>query len=201
MISKVKELRQSVPIPLDEALKLLRENDADVEKCIYLFKAKSIRDICNQTGCDTAMANFYFEREKLDINRAISFIRDELYDRNYKAIEGVTASKIRKALQWLNIIKERDFAYSLDYPFIDEVIDVFSRVEVLKETAILIEGAKTAKDIIFKGYSDAQPMKEFVQRHQKLDLNADFQKANQLIPLQLIVIAEELRRHLRNLQE
>ena len=201
MINKVKELRQIVPIPANEALKLLKENDGDIEKCVYLFKAKSIRDICNQTGCDSAMANLYYEREKYDINRAVSFIRDELYDLNYHPIEGVTAEKVNTALEWLYIIRERDFAYSLSYKYLNIVIDVFSRIEFLQNAASLIEKAKAKRDIIFKGYSDAQPMKEFVRRHQKLDLDPDFREANRLIPLQLIVIAEELRRHFRHLQK
>ncbi len=201
MIQKVKELRQLVPIPANEALNLLKENDGDVEKCMYLYKAKSIRDICNLTGCDTNMANMYYEREKYDINRAISFIRDELYDRNYRPIEGVTAEKLRTALQWLAMIKDKDFAYSLDFKYLDTVVDIFSRIDTLKDTAILLQDAKKVKDLIFKGYSDSQPMKEFVRRHQKLDLDVDFQKANQSIPIRLIVIAEELRKHLRNLQQ
>ncbi len=201
MINKVKELRQIVPIPASEALKLLKENEGDVEKCVYLFKAKSIRDICNATGCEPSMANIYFEREKYDINRAISFIRDELYDQSYKPIEGLTAKKIRTALQWLILVKERNLAYSLDYAEINDVIDTFSRINALNDLVPLIEKAKAAKDIIFKGYSDAQPMKEFVRRNQKLDLNTDFQNANQSIPLRLIVINEELRRHLRNLEK
>ena len=201
MINKIKELRQIVPIPTSEALNLLNENDGDVEKCVYLFKAKSIRDICNRTGCDTGMANLYYEREKYDINRAISFIQDVMYDRAYQPIEGVTAEKVRQALQWLAMIREKDFAYSLDYKYLDAVLDVFERIDGLKELEVLVKKAKVVKDDIFIGYSDAQPMKEFVRRHQRLDLDADFQRANQSIPLRLIAIAEELQRHLRNLQE
>lgn len=104
-------------------------------------------------------------------------------------------------MQWLILVKERDLAYSLDYAEINDVIDTFSRINALNDLVPLIEKAKAAKDMIFKGYSDAQPMKEFVRRNQKLDLNTDFQNANHSIPLRLIVINEELRRHLRNLEK
>ncbi len=43
MTNKIKELRRIVPVPMHEALQLLKANDGDVEKCVYLFKAKSIK--------------------------------------------------------------------------------------------------------------------------------------------------------------
>lgn len=45
MIDKIKELRKVLPIPIGEAKQLLMENEGDVEKCIYLFKAKSLNEI------------------------------------------------------------------------------------------------------------------------------------------------------------
>lgn len=197
-MNKVKELRTIVPVPVSEALKLLRDNDGDIETCVYRYKANSLKYICEQTGCDLAMANHYFEQEKYDINRAISFIRDELFDRNYTPIEGVTAEKLQLALNWLRLIETKDFAYSLTFSRLNEVIEVMSLLEPLRETAEILQKAKQAYDRIFEGYDDSLPIEEFVRRYQQLDHEVDFMNADYLIPLRRIVIAEELRRHLRN---
>ncbi|NDV69291.1 hypothetical protein [Dysgonomonas sp. 25] len=201
MMNKVKELRTILPIPINEALELLRANDGDIETCVYLYKAKALEHICSETGCDKAMADHYYEAEKYDINRAISFINDELFDRNYTPIDGVTFDGLQTALYWLRLIETKDFAYSLSFSRLDEVIDVMLRIEPLHETADMLRKAKAVYDRIFEGYSDNLPIEEFVRRYQQLDHEVDFMNADYLIPLRRIVIAEELRRHLRNLEQ
>lgn len=66
MKEKIIELRKILPIPMGEAIQLLKENDNDIEKCAYLFIAKSIKEIQTLTGCDEAMANQYYKAEKYD---------------------------------------------------------------------------------------------------------------------------------------
>lgn len=199
MINKVKELRAVVPVPMSEAMQLLKENGGDVEKCVYLYKARSIRHICEQTGCDEAMANKYFESEKYDINRAVSFIREELFDRCFVPVEGVTADKLHAALQWIYLVEDKDFAYSLSFARLSEVVDVMSRIASLKDTAIMLQEVKELYDRIFEGYSDSLPIEDFVRRHRQLDDEEAFVHAARLIPLRLIVIKEEILRFKRNM--
>ena len=185
MKEKIIELRKILPIPMGEAMQILKENDNDVEKCIYLFKAKSIKEIQSLTGCDEEMANKYYEAEKYDFNRTVSAIREDLFDKNYIHIEGVTKENISLIYQWLRIIEDKDFGLSLDFS--------------LKETAEVVRKAKEAKDTIFEGYSDTDSLDEFVRRHKKLDDNEEFQKADRIVSLKLTIIREELMRHARNL--
>lgn len=201
MINKVKELRQQVPIPMNEALQLLKENEGDVEQCVYLYKAKSIACIREQTGCDEAMANKFYEAEKLDINRSISFIRDEIYDQNYQPIDGVTKDTIRAALQWVKLVQSKELGYSLDFNQFATVVRTMSAIPELQSVAVLLDKAKKAKEPIFAGYSDDLPIEEFVRRSQRLDDHPDFQDALNSIPLRLTIINEELLKHLRNLPE
>lgn len=199
MTGKIKELRNIVPVPMGEAMQLLKVNNGDVALCAALFKAKSISEICELTGCDSKMAAAYYETEKFDFNRTVSSIRDALYDENYKVIEGLTKENLRIGLQWLGVVESDDFAVSLDFQQIGTVVETLSLVPTLKDIASLVDKAKIAKRSIFEGYTDDMPLEEFVRRHSRLDDNPDFQKAYSTIPLKVIVLKEEVLRHLRNL--
>lgn len=199
MKEKIIELRKILPIPMGEAMQILKENDNDVEKCIYLFKAKSIKEIQSLTGCDEEMANKYYEAEKYDFNRTVSAIREDLFDKNYIHIEGVTKENISLIYQWLRIIEDKDFGLSLDFSYLNIVLDTLLLIPPLKETADVVRKAKEAKDTIFEGYSDTDSLDKFVRRHKKLDDNEEFQKADRIVSLKLTIIREELMRHARNL--
>lgn len=135
MKEKIIELRKILPIPMGEAIQMLKDNDNDVEKCVYLFKAKSIKEIQSLTGCDEEMANKYYEAEKYDFNRTISAIREDLFDKNYTLIEGVTKENISLIYQWLRLIEDKDFGLSLDFSYLNIVLDTLLLIPPLKETA------------------------------------------------------------------
>lgn len=199
MTNKIKELRRIVPVPMHEALQLLKANDGDVEKCVYLFKAKSIKEICEQTGCDEQTAAEYYEAEKFDINRAVSNIKEDIYDKNYQPINGVTKENIGNILQWLRVVEAEDFGISLDYQLLDKALETLSLIPSLNDIATKVKAAKQAKDLIFEGYTDADSLEDFVRRHRKLDDDKDFIEANRIVSLGITVIKEELLRHVRNL--
>ena len=199
MTEKIKELRKIVPIPMGEALLLLKENDGDVEMCVYLFKAKSVKQIMEQTGCDEKIAAEHYEAEGLDLNKAISSVRETLFDQNYIPIQNITIENIKKVHQWLNTIEEKDFITSLDYNFLPDVILTFSSLRDMKEVADMIEKAKTIKDKYFEGYSDTDSLEEFIRRNKLLDENDEIFKINDAILLKITLIDKELSRHLRNL--
>lgn len=200
MMQKIKELRAIIPIPVGEALRLMKDNDGNIEQCAELFKAKSIKEICSQTGCSEEMAKQYYGDEKYDLNRTISSIKETIYDENYKPIEGVTKENIRSVLQWIGMMESKDFAFSLDYIHLDNVIETLRLIPALTEIAVVIKTVKAVKDKIFEGYTDNLPLDEFVRRHKRLDDNPDFRQANAALPLKVTVMKDELLRHLRNLQ-
>lgn len=200
MIEKIKELRKIIPIPMGEAKELLAMNDGDVEKCLYLFKTNSIRQICDLTGCDKKMANEHYEIEKFDFNRTVSSIREAIYDQNYKPIEGLKREDISLILGWLRIIETDDFGVSLDYQYLDKALNALTLIPEFSEIASIIRKALNAKNEIFEGYKDSDSIEEFVRRHKQLDDNKDFLKANEIISLSRITLKEEILRHARNIQ-
>lgn len=198
---KVKALREIMPIPMAEAIKLLKEYDGDIEVCAETFKSKSIEYICKQTGCNNEMAAQFYEREKFDLNRTISFVREELFDQNYKPIENITLENLNKTRLWIAIVQEKDFVTSLDYNELPAVVKTLAAIPTLHEMAMTLKQAKKIKDSIFEGYSDDLSIDEFVRRNVRLDDNADFQKAYQRIALSSTIVIDEINRHRRNLQQ
>lgn len=196
---KVKALREIMPVPIAEALKLLKENNGDIKLCAEIFKSKSIEYICKETGCTKDMATQFYEKEKFDLNRTISFIREELFDQSYKPISNITLESLNKTRSWIAIVQEKDFATSLDYTELTTVIQALMAIPSLREIGMALKQAKKIKDSIFKGYSDDLSIDEFVRRNVKLDDDIEFQKAYQRISLSSTIIIDEINRHRRNL--
>lgn len=196
---KVKALREIMPVPIAEALKLLKENNGDIKLCAEICKSKSIEYICKETGCTKDMATQFYEKEKFDLNRTISFIREELFDQSYKPISNITLESLNKTRSWIAIVQEKDFATSLDYTELTTVIQALMAIPSLREIGMALKQAKKIKDSIFKGYSDNLSIDEFVRRNVKLDDDIEFQKAYQRISLSSTIIIDEINRHRRNL--
>ncbi len=200
MKDKIKELRTLIPIPMGEALTLLKENDGDVQKCFEIFKAQSIQNICAQTGCNRDMADEYYKAEKYDFNRTISMIQEAIYDANYKPIEGLTDGDLRATAAWLRFMGEEGFDAAIESKQLETAIEVFGLISSLNKYGELLKDTKRAKDIIFEGYTETDSIEEFVKRNNKLDDVAVFQQTSQLLPLSITTIEKELSRHLRNIK-
>lgn len=198
MKNKITELRAILPIPLMEAKQMLEANNLDVETCVYLYTAKAIKEICEATGCDSKMAEEYYKREKYDINRAISFINDAIYDRTYKAIEGINHDSLQSIKDWIYLMEKEDFAYSLSYSHLQNTWETMALLPKLKPIGELLQKVKKSYNIIFEGYSDSSSIEDFVKRNRNLDDDETFQIANEQIPLQLHYIKDEVARHWRN---
>lgn len=198
--TQIKELRQIVPIPMSEALQMLKENNGDVKLCVKKFKAAAIAKICSETSCDKYTAEKYYEREKYDLNRTVSMIREDMYDLNYKPIGGITAEGLGKVRLWISFVEEKDFATALDYKELSEVIRSLLLIPSLKHFGIAVQQARKIKDSIFKGYSDDLSIGEFVRRNVRLDDHLEFQKLYKSVTLSIIPLKEELNRHRRNMK-
>lgn len=198
MKDKIIELRKMLPIPMGEAKQLLLDNDGDIETCVLLYVAKAIDIITEATGASKEVADKHYRKENFDINRAISCIKDEIYDANYQPIEGVDKASLQYAKDWIYAMETYDFGTSLRYKGLQQAIDVLKLIPELKEIAILLQKAKDKHDVIFDGYDDSLPLEDFVRRSSQLDDVVEFQLANQQIPLQVLYIKNEIGKHWRN---
>ena len=187
MKEKILELRAQRPIPLMEAKQLLTDNEGDIEKCVLLYTAKAIRMIVEATGTDAATADRHYQAEKYDINLAISMIKEEMYDANYKAIAGVNKDSLSLIKEWIYILETKDFGYSLSYSNLTKAIEVMNLIPELDNVVKMLINAKEDYD-------------EFVRRNRQLDDCPAFIEANSIIPLQIITIKQIISRHLRNVQ-
>lgn len=200
MKEKILELRAQRPIPLMEAKQLLTDNEGDIEKCVLLYTAKAIRMIVEATGTDAATADRHYQAEKYDINLAISMIKEEMYDANYKAIAGVNKDSLSLIKEWIYILETKDFGYSLSYSNLTKAIEVMNLIPELNNVVKMLINAKQDYDRVFDGYNDNMPLDEFVRRNRQLDDCPAFIEANSIIPLQIITIKQIISRHLRNVQ-
>ena len=200
MKEKILELRAQRPIPLMEAKQLLTDNEGDIEKCVLLYTAKAIRMIVEATGTDAATADRHYQAEKYDINLAISMIKEEMYDANYKAIAGVKKDSLSLIKEWIYILETKDFGYSLSYSNLTKAIEVMNLIPELDNVVKMLINAKEDYDRVFEGYNDNMPLDEFVRRNRQLDDCPAFIEANSIIPLQIITIKQIISRHLRNVQ-
>ncbi|WP_101689980.1 hypothetical protein [Dysgonomonas massiliensis] len=200
MKEKILELRAQRPIPLMEAKQLLTDNEGDIEKCVLLYTAKAIRMIVEATGTDAATADRHYQAEKYDINLAISMIKEEMYDANYKAIAGVNKDSLSLIKEWIYILETKDFGYSLSYSNLTKAIEVMNLIPELDNVVKMLINAKEDYDRVFEGYNDNMPLDEFVRRNRQLDDCPAFIEANSIIPLQIITIKQIISRHLRNVQ-
>lgn len=195
---RIKELRSAVPIPISEGIKLLKENDNNVDKCISIFIKNSIDKIVQITNCEKSIAETKFREEKFDINVAISIINRDMYDANYQSIEGLSKSDLLKAREWFNIVQMDGFYVSMTYTNVEDVIKVLNLIPNLKDVATIIQNAYTVYGRIFEGYSDSDPIEEFVRRNKRLDDNLEFNENMVLFRTKTIKLDEALSNHIRN---
>lgn len=198
--TQIKELRKLVPVPISEALQMLKKYDGNVQLCADKFKESAISKICTETGCELLMALEYYEREKYDLNRTISMIKEDLYDQNYKLIDGTTPEGLSKVRTWIAFVEEKDFSTALDYKELSEVIQMLLLIPSLKHFGIAVQQARKIKSTIFDGYSDDLSIDEFIRRNVRLDDNIDFQKLYKTVTLSITSLKDELNRHRRNVK-
>ena len=81
-LSKVKELRKKVPIPITVAINLLKQNNGDLALCEQSFISSknsgisnTILEICQQTGCSEEMARQKYIKSQFDSVRAVRSIQ------------------------------------------------------------------------------------------------------------------------------
>lgn len=199
MKEKIKKLRTILPIPLLEAKQLLEENGGDIETCVYLYMAKAIKLISDETGYDKQEVEKFYRAEKFDINRTISVIKDEIYDKNYKPIDGLDRNGLQVVKEWLYLIETENFSYALEYKQLDKAIATLSLIPNLEAITKMMLDVKRIYDEIFKNYDHSQPLDEFVRLNRLLDDAPEFQLANEQVPLQLFYIKNEISKHWRNI--
>ena len=195
---KIKELRSLVPISISEGIKLLKENENDVEKCASIFIESSIDKIVLDTHCLKDTAEAKFREEKYDINVAISIIKREMYDANYKPIEGLTRVDLLEVRKWFGLEQADGFYVAMAYTNIEAVIKTLRLIPSLTDVADIIQKAYKIHFSIFEGYSDNDPIEEFVLKNKQLDDNAEFNKNLALFKSKTIKLNEELTNHIRN---
>lgn len=198
--SKIKDIRNIIPIPISEALSLLKKHDGDVEKSIAAAKEANLKLIVKETGCSDKEAAKVYEAEKYDLIRTISTIRENIYDRNYQPIDGITRKTMSTVLDWMNTIEKYDYLTALSYKELATVIASLKHLsERNAELLSTLQEAKRTRDILLAD-EDKMTAQEFVKQNTILDVHPASQKGVRAYNDRRTLLREEVLRHLRNLK-
>ena len=197
--SKIKDVREAIPVPMSEALQLLKKHNGDVSKSIAEAKATNIAFICEKTGCDQKEAEKVYQAEKYDLNRTISIIREDIYDKNYQQIEGVSKEDIRVVMDWMYIASSKDYVTALDFQKLTTVINTLMRLPSLHDMSIALQESKRIRDILLTNENE-MTNEEFIKQNTILDVHPASVKGIVVYKQKETTMKEELLRHLRNLQ-
>lgn len=200
-IEIVKKLRSEIPIPLSEAKHLLSTNNNNVEKCVILYKDKIAKNIMSATGCTLNDAQRALEKNKFDVNRALSSVIEEEYDKKFVPTAGVDKDSLLYAKDWLYLLENRDLSATLSYKHYDKLLNLFSLMKPLAHLTTTLKLAKEDYDRIFEGYTDQAPMDDFIRRNTLLDVSLNYQNATNTVKLEIEKIKDELRRQWRNVNK
>lgn len=196
--SKIKDVRAAIPVPMSEALQLLKKHEGDADKAIAEAKAINIASICTQTGCGEKEAAKVYKAEKYDLNRTISVIREKIYDKNYRPIDGITREGIKAALDWMHIVSSKDFVTALDYQKLTPAIDTLHKIASLKDMSVALQEAKRVRDILLANENE-MTNEEFIKQNTILDVHPASVRGIEMYRMKETVMKEELLRHFRNL--
>lgn len=78
-LTKIKELREKLSIPLNIAMELLNENDGDLVKCENEFHRNNINTICRIAECDEEVAEKHYRVCKYNVEKSIKKINEQLF--------------------------------------------------------------------------------------------------------------------------
>lgn len=76
---KIKLLRNKLSIPLATAIKLLKENENDVELSAQKFHRNNLNTVCRLADCSEQIAEKYYAICKNDVDKTIKKIHDQLF--------------------------------------------------------------------------------------------------------------------------
>lgn len=198
--SKIKDIRNIIPIPISEALNLLKKYEGDVEKCIATAKEANLELIVKETGCSREEAEKMYETEKYDLIRTISAIREDIYDRNYQPVDGITRKAMSAVLEWMNIVEKDDYLTALSYKDLTIVIAALKHLSQRhSEILSTLQEARRTRDILLTD-EDKMTTQEFVKQNTILDVHPASLKGIAAYNTRKTLLREEVLRHLRNLK-
>jgi|GEM_PF-106126 len=142
---KIKILRQKLSIPLNAAIKLVKEHNGDVSACEKAFHKTNINAICRLAECDESMAKKYYHICKGDVQKAIKKIDERLVcittnepNETVHKIGFILWAENQNLTQYITSKAESVFIQSKDFDYvIEEFQSVFPQKRPYKDSEII----------------------------------------------------------------
>ena len=196
-LSKAKELRKKVPIPIMEAIDMLKKNDSDLALCEQIFKNNKILEICQQTGCSEAMAWQRFTDLRFDTAKTVRSIQEELYDRQYQKPIFLTREKLDMIYEWLKCENFEGLDAVLASENFETVIDVLRQMKNM--TPLYKALVKAHERYIFYFEKHDLNVEEYVKRTNYLRMDKVYDECRKVFEMNIGIFERELERHDRNI--
>jgi len=207
-LKEIKELRERVPIPLNEALRLLEKYNGDIELTAEhfneiitateeKFKIDAIKSVAEKTQSSLEEAERSLLDCKFDIPRAISYLVEQKYDRNYVPSEYITKEGLEIFREWLKYEDHEGFSNVLNFEF-ETVTSILSHMPELEVAEKALRLAKQRQDEIFDGYTYG--IEDYIKCGNRLRKDPVFIQCEKDFANNLSKLEKELWRHSRNLK-
>lgn len=210
-LKEIKELRERIPIPIKEAFRLLKKHEGNVtiteqefrDKAASIekqFKEDAIHTIIAQTGCSRAEAEEAYTDCKLDAPRAISYLKEKEYDRQYIPSASITKEGLAIFHQWLMYENYEGFNNVLDFEF-DTITGILSHIPELQVVEQAIRIARQRKEFIFEDMPENTDIEEYVLYSNRFKKDPIYEQCEQILADNLSRLTTILGRHWRNLDK
>ncbi len=209
-LKEAKELRQRIPIPLNEALRLLEKYSGNKELTVVefndtlatiekQFKLDAINSVVEKTGSSLIEAEQALSECKLDIQRAISYLEEQAYDRKYIPSKHITKQGLEIFDEWLKYENHEGLNNVIDFEF-ETITTILSHIPELKVVERALRLAKQRKDEIFNGYFYDGDIENYLQYSNRFKQDQVYKQSEKDIANNMSKLERELSRHWRNLK-
>lgn len=169
---KVKLLRSKLSIPLTSAIKLLEENENDVELSAQKFHRNNLNTVCRLADCSEQIAEKYYSICKNDVDKTIKKIHEQLFYLTASPNEPI--AKIGYIL-WAENESLNEYATSRDRSLFIQTKDFEYLIAIISAAYPLYDQVTNRMEVRFSTTShnrfDNQTMRKIVEKIARIETN------------------------------
>ncbi|MCU0437016.1 MAG: hypothetical protein MUC49_03815 [Raineya sp.] len=173
-LEELKFLRKRIPIAISQAILLLNDYQGDTEIVQKIFKEQCIQEIIKATHCSWKIAEEAYLYTRYDVDKAITLVIEDEFDRNYVSHPEITKEKLKVVRNWLDWNSNNHYwqLYLSLAETTDIVISILTHLKDFEDLKNLLISNPMLPEKIFNLYKDR--LDKTLSRHWR-NLNRDFE--------------------------
>lgn len=193
---QLRGLRQRIPIPVVQALQLLKQYKGDSAAVERHFLLQTIQMIAEKTGRSPSEAEEAWQICRADIQRAITYLNEKTEDENYVPSAAITPETLAVLDEWIEWESYEDFITALSIK-LDEVTFTLRNMTGFEEVSQALVVARQRERAIFANFKPNDSIELYVKLRNKLARDAAFQQAEAVFRQNILRLETELQKHRR----